>query len=367
MDSIAVTKPNMAVTNRDRLGLSLFGLLSLAFGDEVRSRSAWQTGLYREVPLELLEEQETAPESAAAERPLQLDVDLKVVLETLKKENAKADKRQEKVVERILERVYLLEKQVSKAAPAQAHVNVHWAAGAAIRQTGGKAEPRRRRRAARRAGADSAGSSAGGGQGGRHCCADGESGADRPEDARAARSARRPQQPCGRRSAPVRAGLRIRRSWSGWAVWLHRLHRSHGVPPPRQGDGWKPHWQEEHPGFCASVCVRGIAACGRQHSAARSTAPPPGTGAGCCGSAGAGPGGTRAGGATVYPHDRRTGCAYACTAGGRPAAICSSARRSRRHTKCAGRDAKGADCIRRYQKPGITRRRGGIRGGSGNR
>ena len=52
---------------------------------------------------------------------------------------------------------------------------------------------------------------------------------------RAARSARRPQQPCGRRSAPVRAGLRIRRSRSGWAVWLHRLHRSYGVPPPRQG------------------------------------------------------------------------------------------------------------------------------------
>lgn len=33
----------MAVAKRDRLGLSLFGLLSLAFGDEVRARSAWQT------------------------------------------------------------------------------------------------------------------------------------------------------------------------------------------------------------------------------------------------------------------------------------------------------------------------------------
>ena len=55
MDSIAVTKPDMAVTKRDRLGLSLFGLLSLAFGDEVRTRSAWQTGLYREEPLALLE------------------------------------------------------------------------------------------------------------------------------------------------------------------------------------------------------------------------------------------------------------------------------------------------------------------------
>lgn len=58
MDSIAVTKTDMAVAKRDRLGLSLFGLLSLAFGDEIRTRSAWQTGLYREEPLALLEEGE---------------------------------------------------------------------------------------------------------------------------------------------------------------------------------------------------------------------------------------------------------------------------------------------------------------------
>ena len=93
MDSIAVTKPDMAVTKRDRLGLSLFGLLSLAFGDEVRTRSAWQTGLYREVPLELLEEGEPVPISGS-ERELHLDVDLKVVLENLKQEHKQADKRQ---------------------------------------------------------------------------------------------------------------------------------------------------------------------------------------------------------------------------------------------------------------------------------
>ena len=123
MDSIAVTKPDMAVTKRDRLGLSLFGLLSLAFGDEVRTRSAWQTGLYREVPLELLEEDEPVPVSGS-ERELHLDVDLKVVLENLKQEHKQADKRQKQAAERILERVYLLERRVSEAAPAGAHINV---------------------------------------------------------------------------------------------------------------------------------------------------------------------------------------------------------------------------------------------------
>lgn len=123
MDSIAVTKPDMAVTKRDRLGLSLFGLLSLAFGDEVRTRSAWQTGLYREVPLELLEEDEPVPVSGS-ERELHLDVDLKVVLENLKQEHKQADKRQKQAAERILERVYLLERRVSEAAPAGTHINV---------------------------------------------------------------------------------------------------------------------------------------------------------------------------------------------------------------------------------------------------
>ena len=123
MDSIAVTKPDMAVTKRDRLGLSLFGLLSLAFGDEVRTRSAWQTGLYREVPLELLEEDEPVPISGS-ERELHLDVDLKVVLENLKQEHKQADKRQKQAAERILERVYLLERRISEAAPAGAHINV---------------------------------------------------------------------------------------------------------------------------------------------------------------------------------------------------------------------------------------------------
>ena len=129
MDSIAVTKPDMAVTQRDRLGLSLFGMLSLVFGDEVRTRSAWQTGWYREEPLALLEEETTAPQGTGSNRELHLDVDLKVVLETLKKEQKEAGKRQQKeIAERILERVYLLERRVKETAPSQSHVTVQVAA-----------------------------------------------------------------------------------------------------------------------------------------------------------------------------------------------------------------------------------------------
>ena len=248
MDSIAVTKPNMAVTNRDRLGLSLFGLLSLAFGDEVRSRSAWQTGLYREVPLELLEEQETAPESAAAERPLQLDVDLKVVLETLKKENAKADKRQEKVVERILERVYLLEKQVSKAAPAQAHVNVHWQPAQPSGRLAEKPNhaaadaPRAAQERTVREAVQAAVKAAGTAAQTAHPVQTGQGMPRRAIGTQAAAAVRQAQRAGEGRIAHTAQPERLGRL----AAPLTPVTWSTAAPA---GDGWKPHWQEEHPGF----------------------------------------------------------------------------------------------------------------------
>ncbi len=95
----------------------------------VRTRSAWQTGWYREEPLALLEEETTAPQGTGSNRELHLDVDLKVVLETLKKEQKEAGKRQQKeIAERILERVYLLERRVKETAPSQSHVTVQVAA-----------------------------------------------------------------------------------------------------------------------------------------------------------------------------------------------------------------------------------------------
>ena len=240
MDSIAVTKTDMAVAKRDRLGLSLFGLLSLAFGDEIRTRSAWQTGLYREEPLALLEEGEPVL-AHAPERELHLDVDLKVVLETLKKERRQADKRQAQAVARILERVYLLERRVSEAAPAQAHVNVrlelpreethaarHRAAGAAQTHAADTLLSTRERSLAVAVQAVAA-----------------------AENARQAAAAVRQ----ARRAGAGRARQTAAYGQTGWAITpLTPVSWSTAAPA---GEGWSPRWQAEHPGFTASKGVRG--------------------------------------------------------------------------------------------------------------
>lgn len=268
MDSIAVTKPDMAVTKRDRLGLSLFGLLSLAFGDEVRTRSAWQTGLYREVPLELLEEDEPVPISGS-ERELHLDVDLKVVLENLKQEHKQADKRQKQAAERILERVYLLERRVSEAAPAGAHINVRIdppQAGQAAAQNGQTAN---RSAAAKKNGAVNE----------AQAVREKEilsvirtalTEKDAQQRLQAAQMAEKEQ--AGRAAYITRvmhrrqigtqaaAAVRQARRAAGGSLWrtvkqeqpgrlsapLTPVSWSTAAPA---GEGWTPRWQEEHPGF----------------------------------------------------------------------------------------------------------------------
>lgn len=268
MDSIAVTKPDMAVTKRDRLGLSLFGLLSLAFGDEVRTRSAWQTGLYREVPLELLEEDEPVPISGS-ERELHLDVDLKVVLENLKQEHKQADKRQKQAAERILERVYLLERRISEAAPAGAHINVRIdppQAGQAAAQNGQTAN---RSAAAKKNGAVNE----------AQAVREKEilsvirtalTEKDAQQRLQAAQMAEKEQ--AGRAAYITRvmhrrqigtqaaAAVRQARRAAGGSLWrtvkqeqpgrlsapLTPVSWSTAAPA---GEGWTPRWQEEHPGF----------------------------------------------------------------------------------------------------------------------
>ena len=56
MDSIAVTRPHMAVLSQGRLPLSPFGALAQAFAEEVLARAELEEGRYPYVPLELLEE-----------------------------------------------------------------------------------------------------------------------------------------------------------------------------------------------------------------------------------------------------------------------------------------------------------------------
>jgi len=108
MKSIAVTKPDMAVMQRDKMGLSPFGLLSMAFHDAVSQRSTWNTGFYREVPLELLEEQaEDATASAVPE--IHFDIDLQVILQQLQNKEKK-----DTPEGRILDRIRQLEQSLGR-------------------------------------------------------------------------------------------------------------------------------------------------------------------------------------------------------------------------------------------------------------
>lgn len=135
MNSIAVTKPDMAVMRRDRLGLSLFGLLALAFGNEISSRSTWNTGWYREIPLDLLEQEEAAPATSVRPEPVQIKVDVKGMLDKLQKEQPSAHS-MTKTEERILERIYLLERRIERQTSVYPHMTVHLEPVSRLQQAG---------------------------------------------------------------------------------------------------------------------------------------------------------------------------------------------------------------------------------------
>ena len=58
MKSIAISKPDMGVLPRERLQLSPFGALALAFAEEMLSRRERTEGAWPFLPLALLEEGE---------------------------------------------------------------------------------------------------------------------------------------------------------------------------------------------------------------------------------------------------------------------------------------------------------------------
>lgn len=109
MESIAVTKPNMAVLDQDGVGLSAFGVRSALFGAEVLQRSRRQLGAWGPVPLDLLEEE---PEASA---PVNVNLDLTLELKNLREERKKTreekkeQKRQIQALEKRVERVVLRE------------------------------------------------------------------------------------------------------------------------------------------------------------------------------------------------------------------------------------------------------------------
>lgn len=102
MESIAVIQPNMGVLSRDTLPVTPFGALAQTFAEEILARAQREEGRWSYVPLDLLEEGEQFPQ---ASQPPVIQVDLKLVLEALRREQSKSEQRQaaQRIVERILQ------------------------------------------------------------------------------------------------------------------------------------------------------------------------------------------------------------------------------------------------------------------------
>lgn len=230
MNSIAVTKPDMAVVRRDRLGLSLFGLLALAFGNEISTRSTWSAGWYRELPLDLLEQEEAASAVPTSSEPVQIKVDLKGMLDKLQKEHSSAP-RMTPTEERILERVYLLEHRIERQTAIYPHMTVHLESISRLQQAGCYHYERN---------------------------ADSEKECSHPEKSKQmSRSGEALDRVGERLIRMVQNGMQLDRGRTAIRITqLESLGRlSAPLTPvvfstaaPAEG-GWAPRWQEDHPGF----------------------------------------------------------------------------------------------------------------------
>ena len=121
MDSIAVTKPNMAVLSQERLALSPFGALAQSFAEELMARAGQEEGYWSFVPLELLQEAEEPPVSPVPPAQTVLQFNLKLVLDALRKDRPSTEylRATERIVERIVQRQEA-QRGAARTAPAAA-------------------------------------------------------------------------------------------------------------------------------------------------------------------------------------------------------------------------------------------------------
>ena len=121
MDSIAVTKPNMAVLSQERLALSPFGALAQSFAEELMARAGQEEGYWSFVPLELLQEAEEPPVSPVPPAQTVLQFNLKLVLDALRKDRPSTEylRATERIVERIVQRQEV-QREAARSAPAAA-------------------------------------------------------------------------------------------------------------------------------------------------------------------------------------------------------------------------------------------------------
>ena len=119
MDSIAVTKPNMAVLSQERLALSPFGALAQSFAEELMARAGQEEGYWSFVPLELLQEAEEPPVSPVPPAQTVLQFNLKLVLDALRKDRPSTEylRATERIVERIVQRQEV-QREAARSAPA---------------------------------------------------------------------------------------------------------------------------------------------------------------------------------------------------------------------------------------------------------
>ena len=123
MDSIAVTKPNMAVLSQERLALSPFGALAQSFAEELMARAGQEEGYWSFVPLELLQEAEEPPVSPVPPAQTVLQFNLKLVLDALRKDRPSTEylRATERIVERIVQRQEV-QREAARSAPTAAAV-----------------------------------------------------------------------------------------------------------------------------------------------------------------------------------------------------------------------------------------------------
>ncbi|MBM6884955.1 hypothetical protein [Pseudoflavonifractor phocaeensis] len=121
MDSIAVTKPNMAVLSQERLALSPFGALAQSFAEELMARAGQEEGYWSFVPLELLQEVEESPVSPVPPAQTVLQFNLKLVLDALRKDRPNTEylRATERIVERIVQRQEV-QREAARSVPAAA-------------------------------------------------------------------------------------------------------------------------------------------------------------------------------------------------------------------------------------------------------
>ena len=121
MDSIAVTKPNMAVLSQERLALSPFGALAQSFAEELMARAGQEEGYWSFVPLELLQEAEEPPVSPVPPAQTVLQFNLKLVLDALRKDRPNTEylRATERIVERIVQRQEV-QREAARSVPAAA-------------------------------------------------------------------------------------------------------------------------------------------------------------------------------------------------------------------------------------------------------